>query len=117
MFRGGHELRSILALSNVRFTTTAAFGPTAVEVADSKELGVPGLTLFKRVLEEEPHDRVVHLVDSLLERGRAGELKGNTYSCPGIEWLAKKKSREMLQFGAYTNANRVLPTPGLYSCC
>jgi nucleoside-diphosphate kinase len=68
---------------------------------------LPGLTLFPGVLEPTTHDSVVQELQTLLERGRKGDLGGHTYTPVPMKFEARKQSREMLQFGAYTHSNRV----------
>jgi rhodanese-related sulfurtransferase/alkylated DNA repair dioxygenase AlkB len=68
---------------------------------------LPGLTLFPGVLDPATHDRVLKEMWALLERGRKGELGGHTFTPVPAKFEARKQSREMLQFGAYTHSNRV----------
>jgi tRNA 2-selenouridine synthase SelU len=71
---------------------------------------VEGLRLFVDVADAEWQARLVEFAGSELEAGRAGRLIGKTYSAPASKWAERKQSREMLQYGCYTNSNRVQPT-------
>mmetsp|Transcript_18396 Transcript_18396/g.27546 ORF Transcript_18396/g.27546 Transcript_18396/m.27546 type:complete len:552 (-) Transcript_18396:7-1662(-) len=70
-----------------------------------------GLTLFENVIDKKQHDELVAFVDNMCLLGRKGKLPGRTYTCPPSKWIGCKQSREMLQFGVYTNANRVQKAP------
>lgn len=74
-------------------------------------VGVSGLRLLEGVIDTSgspsKHDVLVAWVRETLERGRAGELPGNTYAPVPDKWKERNQSREMLQFGTYTHSNRV----------
>ena len=68
---------------------------------------VPGLAYFEGVLSTEECAAVVLAVEELTARGARGDLVGPTYTPIPAPFVQRKQSRVMLQFGAYTNANRV----------
>eukprot|EP00466_Bigelowiella_natans_P015448 jgi/Bigna1/83208/fgenesh1_pg.104_\ len=81
-------------------TTYAVQKPSSDEGSSSSSKPPPSL-----------HDEIVRFVDAMLELGRRGKLPGRTYTKPPPKWVGNKQSREMLQFGVYTNANRVQWAP------
>ena len=72
---------------------------------------VSGLRLVEGIVDTSgspsEHDILVAWIRGTLERGRAGELPGNTYAPIPEKWRKRNQSREMLQFGTYTHSNRV----------
>ena len=77
-----------------------------------------GLDLYLDVAPPLLQARLVLFVAEALRAGRAGELHGKSYMPVPSRWVARGKSREMLQYGVFTNANRVsdadvLPLPPL----
>ena len=72
---------------------------------------VSGLRLVEGIVDTSgspsEHDTLVAWIRGTLERGRAGELPGNTYAPIPEKWRKRNQSREMLQFGTYTHSNRV----------
>ncbi|GAB5357001.1 hypothetical protein AAMO2058_000336400 [Amorphochlora amoebiformis] len=68
-----------------------------------------GLSLFEGVITKEHHDEIVSFIDRMLTLGQQSRLPGRTYTRPPPKWVGNKQSRQMLQFGVYTNANRVQP--------
>ena len=81
------------------------------ETADSSHTLPGGLRLVEGVVDTSgspsEHDVLVAWIRDALERGRAGELPGNTYAPIPEKWRVRNQSREMLQFGTYTHSNRV----------
>lgn len=70
-----------------------------------------GLDLFPAVADSDLQARLVAFVEAALEAGRAGELEGRTFQRPSAKWAATGQSRDMIQYGAYTNSNRIQPVP------
>lgn len=70
---------------------------------------IPGLDLFLNCCDTDFQRRLVEFIDSQLIKGREGELPGKTYDSPPPSWAKKGQSREMIQYGFYTNSNRVYP--------
>lgn len=82
-----------------------------VEVAAEMEShefdNIPGLRLFNNVITAEIQTSLISFVDKLLEDGRNGVLPNKAYLPVSKPHAAVGKSREMVQYGAYTHANRV----------
>ena len=70
---------------------------------------IPGLDLFLNCFDDSFQQRLVEFIDTQLERGRQGKLPGKMYDTPSPIWVEKGQSREMIQYGYYTNSNRVYP--------
>ena len=66
-----------------------------------------GLDLFLDVCDADFQARVVDYIEDRLIAGRAGKLPGKMYDAPSPVWAAKGQSREMIQYGFFTNSNRV----------
>ena len=66
-----------------------------------------GCDVFLNVVTEADEAELLAWVDDQLEKGRRGELEGKTYHPPPPKWSSRGQSREMLQYGAFTHANRV----------
>jgi tRNA 2-selenouridine synthase len=81
---------------------------------------VEGLRLLIDVADAGWQSRLVAFTDAELQKGRDGQLIGKTYTAPANKWAERKQSREQLQYGVYTNSNRVqatvkvLPLPALF---
>ena len=58
--------------------------------------------------------RLVDIDRSAAYQRKEGELPGKTYGLPPPSWAKKGQSREMIQYGFYTNSNRVYPGWGRY---
>lgn len=82
----------------------------AAIAASGGAAGVEGCTVLLDILTEAQELALSEWVDGELERGRAGELEGRTYSTPPPKWEGRGQSREVLTFGVSTHANRVQPT-------
>eukprot|EP00040_Diaphanoeca_grandis_P001733 m.19346 g.19346 ORF g.19346 m.19346 type:complete len:236 (+) comp12422_c1_seq1:205-912(+) len=65
-----------------------------------------GATLHTDLLDEGLQIQIEQWIEDQLVLGRAGKL-GRTYMSPSTQWMELQKSREMLQYGVYTNSNRV----------
>ena len=80
---------------------------------------IDGLCLFEDVIDEGFQQRLVEFTEAQLIAGRQGQLLGKTFQAPSPKWANTGQSREMLQYGVYTNSNRVqlsvqvLPLPPL----
>ena len=48
--------------------------------------------------------RLLAFTEEALAAGRRGELAGKTFTQPSAQWAQLNKSREMLQYGVYTNS-------------
>ena len=70
---------------------------------------IPGLELFLNVLNEHFQKRLIEYIDEQLVKGREGKLPGKSYDTPPPSWSKSGQSREMIQYGYYTNNNRVYP--------
>ena len=69
---------------------------------------VEGLVLFTDVVSTDLAQRLKSRVEHLLVEGRAGRLPHkSTYKPVTGAFVARQQSRELLQFGCYTHANRV----------
>ena len=66
-----------------------------------------GCEVFLDVVDEGEESALLAWVDDQLAKGRRGELEGKTYYPPPPKWTCRGQSREMLQYGAFTHANRV----------
>jgi alkylated DNA repair dioxygenase AlkB len=79
-----------------------------------------GLRLLIDVADSGWQSRLVAFANAELQKGRNGQLVGKTYTAPANKWAERKQSREQLQYGVYTNSNRVqltvnvLPLPALF---
>ena len=74
-----------------------------------------GLTMHLNVASPQLQAELAQFVEETLRAGRAGAI-GKSYNSPPMRWADARKSREMLQWGVFTNANRVedvdvLPLP------
>lgn len=68
-----------------------------------------GLDLHLDVASPELQAELTKFVEETLRAGRAGAI-GKSYNAPPTRWADARKSREMLQWGVFTNANRVEDT-------
>lgn len=84
--------------------------PAAVASGDSTEV-MDGLRLFPCVADAGRQAQLVAFVEAALEEGRAGRLAGRTFQRPSDKWAATGQSRDMIQYGAYTNSNRIQQVP------
>lgn len=71
------------------------------------QTSIDGLSLFEDVLDTASQQRLVAFTEAALTAGRAGKLPGRTFQTQSPKWAARGQSREMLQYGVYTNSNRV----------
>ena len=69
--------------------------------------GVPGLALFRDAVPLSLQESLLAFVEDQLSEGRSGRLPGRTYTAPPAHLAERGQSREMLQFGASINLNRV----------
>jgi alkylated DNA repair dioxygenase AlkB len=96
---GGSELVACRAASDAY--SECAAGPSVAN----------GCDLFEEVLSHTEEDALIVWVDAQLVLGRANKLFGRTYTAPPQKWESRNQSREMLQYGAFTHANRVQVVP------
>eukprot|EP00035_Acanthoeca_spectabilis_P031536 m.14598 g.14598 ORF g.14598 m.14598 type:complete len:392 (-) comp4805_c0_seq1:424-1599(-) len=91
----------------------SAIGESAVDnkTGTSYFDGVDGLSLYHEVLSQEDEAETIAWVDAQLDKGRSGVLVGRTYTAPPLKWETRGQSREMLQYGVFTHANRVQAVP------
>lgn len=70
-----------------------------------------GLILHEGVVSAEQQREILDFVADQLAAGRAGtaEAKTKTYTAPPETWLRTGQGREMLQYGAFTKCNKVVP--------
>jgi len=68
-----------------------------------------GLILHHDVVSAEQQRKILDFVAQQLAAGRAGTAKAKTYTAPPETWLRTGQGREMLQYGAFTKCNKVLP--------
>ena len=80
-----------------------------VRQLDVSDCAIPDLCLMEDVLSPKMCAELVRFVEEQMAAGRAGKLKGRTYTPipPNFKW--KKQSRELLQYGVYTHSNRIEP--------
>ena len=68
-----------------------------------------GLVLNEGVISAQMQSEILAFVEEELCSGRAGTREGKTYSAPPDTWLRTGQGREMLQYGAFTKCNKVIP--------
>lgn len=70
-----------------------------------------GLHLHEDVLSAQMQHDILTFVEAQLSSGRlgTGELTAKTYTAPPDTWLRTGQGREMLQYGAFTKCNKVIP--------
>jgi hypothetical protein len=71
------------------------------------QTSIGGLCLFENVIDAAFQHRLVEFTEQQLIAGRQGQLLGKTFQSPSPKWVNTGQSREMLQYGVYTNSNRV----------
>ena len=106
---------------NRSITMAALSNPSKKRVADEMDVDdqeqlqrscityMDGLDLFLEVCDADFQARVVDYIEDQLVAGRAGKLPGKMYDAPSPVWAVKGQSREMIQYGFFTNSNRVFP--------
>mmetsp|Transcript_36004 Transcript_36004/g.48677 ORF Transcript_36004/g.48677 Transcript_36004/m.48677 type:complete len:348 (-) Transcript_36004:308-1351(-) len=70
----------------------------------------PGLELFADAVPPSFQEEIVETVGEWLEQGKRGKLFGKTYTPVSRNFAYRQQSRDMIQFGMYTHANRVEPS-------
>ena len=68
-----------------------------------------GLHLFEGIVSAERQRQLLDLVGQHLADGRAGRSEGKSYTAPPESWRRTGQGREMLQYGAFTKCNKVVP--------
>ena len=71
-----------------------------------------GLHLHEEAVSAQMQQDILAFVEAQLSDGRqgTGELTPKTYTAPPDTWIQTGQGREMLQYGAFTKCNKVIPT-------
>ena len=71
-----------------------------------------GLHLHEEAVSAQMQQDILAFVEAQLSDGRqgTGELTAKTYTAPPDTWIKTGQGREMLQYGAFTKCNKVIPT-------